>query len=317
MVNPITALNITASGFGNQLSILFDLPQEKPENWKVYIFKRSGTDVTDAEIAEYFARISDPTYKFNKLWVFKDEDIFKSIPQKTKNKFESYLINDFEVLNGTVYYYRIVIYNPATEEYSEPVSGHESAQPEIKVDIIDSKELVSDAIKKFLDHVKNLKGEKAGLNKDVTVTKNFATIMNGGIKTGSWFLVERVNGAEYQRYWSDMQSQYSGLQNYVFTDTDVIRVTFHCQDNPDRRDTMADLFRAYKPAIRQRLLNIGEGKVKEVSINIEGDSIISFVEGSNIPVFVAVISLVIESSLTIGQEIITASSHITEDIHAE
>lgn len=268
-VNPLTAFSITPKQFGNQLDLLWETPADRPENWKVYVFKRSDTDVTSAEIADYFAHINDLAhFDYNGLYVF---DWFK--PETDT----SYIYSDFVVLNDKHYYYKAVIRNQTSGDYSAALSANAIPLATVTVKIQDGKELVASAVKKLFDSVKTKNGTKALLSKDFEVYKQFKI----GRPKDNWFMIERINGATKYQYWGMQKGNVGSDVVYGSTDSDLIRLTFVTIDGNERRDLVASIFRAYKIHFERIIKAAGNYKVNNCQITVEGDYYNPQVHGEN------------------------------------
>jgi len=272
MVNSVTTLYVTANAFGGQLDITFDLPATLPTNWKYYMFRRSGTDITQAEIDSYFTNIQNlANFNYNGLFVF---DNFN--PQDLLLT-GSNIYPDYKVLSKTVYYYKAVIRDEDTGEYSTAISANGTPQSTIKVNIKDGKELVAEAIKKMFDNILNADGKKVKLSRDIKVVKNFAIEPI----SDNYVMIERVNGSTNQRYWGQ---QYATYQNGIIrgeVDNDIIRATFMTSDGNARRDLVTNIFRAQKQFLMQYIKKLADYQVQDVSISIEGDYMNPQIHGVN------------------------------------
>ncbi len=125
------------------------LPTETPVNYKVYLFRRAGSDVSELEITAYFTNIENLTnYDYNKLFVFD-----RIAPQVE-------ILGDQRVYNDKVYYYKAVLRDEDSGEYSTTISCNGTAHPNIKVNIVDGKDVVATAITKMFDSVYDVNGNK-------------------------------------------------------------------------------------------------------------------------------------------------------------
>lgn len=262
MVNPIQELIINANSFGAQLDISFKLPEELPGDWKFFLFKRSGTDVTPEEIQSYFDNINNlSSYNYNGLFVFdsiNNDDISLTGPT---------ILPDLTVINGTTYYYKAVIRDQQTEEISAAVSANGTPTAAIRTSIVDGKDAVTQVLRKLFTNLVDENGNKVNLNKDIKIIKNFSLSK----VEQNYLMVERINGSNNQQFWGMLHAQYENNVMLGEVDIDVIRVTFITYDSNDRRDKMTNIFRAYKPFIRQKLMEIGNNDIINAQITVEGD----------------------------------------------
>ncbi|MDQ7818671.1 MAG: hypothetical protein RDU14_16720 [Melioribacteraceae bacterium] len=258
-VTALVKFEVIPKQFGNQLDLLWETSTTRPTNWKVFIFQRKGANVTDEEIASYFTNIDNLTgYNYNGLFVF---DKFKSAQDYT------YIYSNFIVLNDERYYYKAVIRNQDTEEYSTALSANAIPLPTLIVKIRDGKELVTQAIKKLFDAVKNINGDKMLLTRDITIFKQFMI----GAPKENWIMIERINGSTRHDYWGHVKNQDGADTVFGSTDSDMIRATFVTLSGNDRRDLVTNLFRAYKLNLERLIKALGNFKVNNCQITIEGD----------------------------------------------
>lgn len=261
MVNPIEELLINVNSFGAQLDISFTLPDELPTNWKFFLFKRSGTDVTPEEIQDYFDNIDDlSSFQYNGLFVF------DNIPNDEISTTGPTILPDLTVINGTRYYYKAVLRDQDAPEVSAAVAANAVVANSLVVNIVDGKDLVARMLKILFNNLQDSQGNRVNANKDVQIIKNFSLEK----VTNNYIMVERINGSTNQQFWGMLYAQYQNNIMLGEVDIDVIRVTFMTYDGNHRRDNMTNIFRAYKPLIRQKLLNMSDD-VLSVQITIEGD----------------------------------------------
>lgn len=262
MVQPLENFYIIASPFGNELELYWELPAERPTNWKVYIFKRSNTNILQDEIDNYFANIDDlSNFNYNGLFVF---DNFKSLQNVT-----AYVHNDLFVKNDLQYYYRAVIRDEESGEYSEALTQTATALPQLEVKTIDGKDVVATALEKLFDTVKNVAGEKAQIGKEIKIFKQYFE----ETPETDHFVIERVNGSEKISYWGLLKSHIGNDELLGSTDTDVIKATFWTPNGNARRDLLANLIRGYKAVLIQLIKKLGNGQIPDVKIVVEGDTV--------------------------------------------
>lgn len=288
-VTPLVKFEVIAKQFGNQLDLLWETPTTRPTNWKVFIFQRKGANVTDEEIASYFTNIDNLTgYNYNGLFVF---DKFKPSADF------SYIYSNFIVLNDERYYYKAVIRNQDTEEYSVALSANATPLPTIIVRIQDGKELVAQSIKKLFDAVKNINGDKMLLTRDVTIFKQFMI----GAPKENWIMIERINGSTRHDYWGHVKNQDGADTIFGSTDSDMIRATFVTLSGNDRRDLVTNLFRAYKLNLERLIKALGNYKVNNCQITVEGDYYNPTIHGENAVGVTVIFALEIENETRIDE----------------
>jgi len=292
MITPLTTLEVTPHQLGSELDVFWGLPTVLPTNYKVYIFQRSQTDVTPEEIADYFAHIADlSTFVYNGLFVF----------DKIQNGSEG--MGVYEVVNGLVYYYKGVIRDETTGEYSATISAHTTPNADVLVEIHDGKDIVAKTLKKMLDGLKNKAGNKIQLSKDVEVVKQFTM----GEPKGDQFMVERVNGANYQNYWGNILSAHGRSVILGDMDTDVIRATYITISGPDRRDLITNILRGRKPFLKIMAKKLG---ATDCQVTIEGDYYNPSFHGANVVGTTMIFNLLIENKTEINYDEI--NQHITD-----
>lgn len=295
MVQPLSSFTIIASPFGSELELYWEIDStDHPANWKVYIFKRSKTDVTQAEIDDYFANIDDlSSFNYNGLFVF---DNFKSFQNET-----AYVHNDIHVKNDLEYYYKAVIRDEESGEYSAALSETATPLPQVELKTIDGKEVVETALEKLFDAIKNVSGQKAELGRDIKIFKQYFA----ETPELDHFVIERVNGSEKISYWGMLRSHLDNDEILGNTDTDVIRATFWTPNGNSRRDKVATILRGYKAILIQLIKKIGGDRIPDVKIAVEGDVVNPAVQWDKYLGAGIVFILEVESELRIDSPEIT------------
>ena len=293
-VTPLVKFEVIAKQFGNQLDLLWEVPADRPTNWKVFIFQRKGANVTDEEIASYFEHIDNLTgYNYNGLFVF---DKFKSEVDY------SYIYSNYVVLNDEHYYYKAVIRDQETREYSAALAADATPLPTIKVRIQDGKDLVAQSLKNLFDAVKNIEGGKMLLSRDIEIYKQFVL----GAPKENWIMIERINGSNKHNYWGHQKNQDGQGEVFGSTDTDLIRMTFVTTAGNIRRDLMTNLFRAHKLSLERLIKALGNYKVNNCGITIEGDYYNPTIHGENAVGVTVIFALEIENEARIDELEITS-----------
>ena len=284
-INPLEHFQIEASSFGASLSISWHFPIDVPANKRTYLFKRSNTDVTDAEITAYFLAIADLShFTYNGLMVY---DGLQS---------DTCAIGDNVVKNDTQYFYKAVLRDETTGDYSTAVSGNATPHPEFKVNVKDGKEIIFQALTKLFDNVYTSDGLKVQMGKDIQLVKNFSIEPI----SENYVMIERVNGTTQHSFWSNELYQYQGKIVKGDIDLDVIRATFITQESPERRDKVANIFRANKQFLIHMVKRLG---AKDCKITIEGDYYNPQIHGVNAVGFIIVFSMLIENKMMIPREL--------------
>lgn len=254
MVNPITRFEAVASPFGSEVDLNWDFPVTLPANYKYYIFQRSGSDVDQVnDIDRYFQNINNLTnYNYDGCFVFDQLN-----PLGTS-------LGIYQVLNGLKYYYKIVIRDETSGEYSTAVGANVTPDFEVAVNIVDGKEITARAFEKMLESLTNKEGKKISKSKDIEIVKawSFDEVKD------DLFVIERANGSNNQRFWGDILDKHGSSLTEGDFDVDVIRITFLTIAGNVRRDLMANLVRSRKIFFRSFLKKLG---AIDVAITIEGD----------------------------------------------
>lgn len=279
-------LSIRASAFGHELDIIWNNRLLQPDE-KIYIFKRSNTDVTNAEIDSYFDNIDDlSAYNYNGLFVFDDLSPVNNA------------IGDYEVQNGITYYYKAVVRNEQSGDYALAGSVNGVPQKLLKVNVRDGKNIVAKAIEKMFENVIDRNGNPVNLRRDIKIVKNFTIEPI----SENYIMVERINGSNYLQFLGQQYTQTATQTGFGDTDTDVIRATFITTETSDRRDKVADIFRSNKFYLIQLIKKLG---ARNVQITIEGDYYNPQIHGVNAQGFMVVFSLLIDNIAMHPKEVVT------------
>lgn len=278
MPTPTTDIHLTiyASPFGHQLDVSWKNELLQVDE-KVFIFKRSLNDVTDVEIESFFDNINDlSNFNYNGMFVF------DRLARQTS------AIGDYEVANDITYYYKAVVRNEVTGDYVVAGSVNSVPRNQLKVRVLDGKELVVKAIEKMLENIVNRDGQTINMRRDITIVKNFSIEPIAD----NYIMVERVNGSNYQQFLGQQFLAGLGQTSYGDTDTDVIRATFITTEASDRRDKIANIFRGNKFFLIKILQKLG---AREPKITIEGDYYNPQIHGVNAQGFMVVFAFLIDN----------------------
>lgn len=291
MVQPLAELKVVVSSWGSQLNISWQLPDDLPDNYKVYVFKRSKTVVTQQEIESYFTKINDlEHFTYNGLFVW--DDFGNHITE----------VADYHVRNGIAHYYKAVIRNETSGEISPTVSANGTPTSSVLVDIIDGKALVVKSIEAMLDSLTNKTGERIKIGNDLKIVKQFTA----GVPDGDQIMVERINGSTQYRFWGNQWAAYNSSIIKGDIDADVMRATFITPANIERRDLMANVFRSRKQMLIQMLKIMG---CKDALVTVEGDYYNPMFHGENTVGITVIFSLLITNKVKVPIEVI--NEHIT------
>lgn len=279
MPTPTTDIQLTiyASPFGHQLDISWQSGLLQADE-KVFVFKRSQNNVSEAEIESYFDNINDlSNFNYNGLFVF------DRLARQTS------AIGDYEVANDITYYYKAAVRNETTGEYAVAGSVNGIPRNQLKVRVLDGKELVVKAIEKMLENIVNREGQTVNMRRDIKIVKNFSIEPIAE----NYIMVERVNGSNYQQFLGQLYMAGLGHTTFGDTDTDVIRATFITTETSDRRDKIANIFRSNKFFLIKMLQKLG---AREPKISIEGDYYNPQIHGVNAQGFMVVFAFLIDNA---------------------
>jgi len=292
MIQPLTKLLIDISAFGGQLDLSWKLPDELPENFKIYLFQRSKIDITQNEIDQYFSCIANlSNYNYNGLMVF----------DRLSNKIN--VISIYQVRNDIQHFYKAVIRDEDTGEYSATISANAIPRTDIIEDIPDTKDMVIKALKKMFDTVKSIDNQKVREGKDIDIVKQFQT----GEIEGSIIMIERVNGAVYQKYLGNQTQMYGSKITFGDIDNDIIRATYLTIAGADRRELMSRLFKSRRVFLKKMIK--AQGAI-DCEVTVEGDYFNPMFHGDRALGVSIIFSIYAENKFTISNEEI--ESHITE-----
>jgi hypothetical protein len=266
-VNPLQDFEISIHPLGNELRGWWKLPSTLPDVWKVYIFKREGEDVTQDEIDDYF----DTETIADGLIIF---EMLSDLPPK---------LYDLEVENGTTYYYKSVIQDTDSEEYSTTLSDNGTPAYDSTLNVIDCKELVIEAVKRLMQNY------DVDVDKDIDIRKTLS-LMNF---TPPGFSVTRQPANVIQNYLGDLISLDDAVIKTGQVEMEFILVTWS-DVVLDRRDRLTKLFRASRFVLKRYLLEQG---LMDVKFAIGGDDIDPRWQDGTLHVGSMVVQCMVETSL--------------------
>jgi len=254
--NPLQWFGAYAHPLGQEIVLSWTLPTTLPSSFKVVIFKKSGSDVTQQEIDDYFGDSPPSGVTVTELDGLSDG----SGPLQ---------LADFVVTNGTTYYYKVVIQNSSTQEYSTALGDNATPDSAVTTDVIDAKEKVIEVIERIMKNYNMTRNKDYELKKEYSLEKlNPPTIF-----------VTRASGQVIQRFIGNL-IDFDSANNEPTEgelELDNIQVTWE-DPGADRRDKITNIFRESKIAMREFLLHENGGKMNSVDIIIEGDAINTAVE---------------------------------------
>lgn len=253
MANPSSLDSLEASShpLGNEIDLLWVVPVSLPTDYRVDLFKKQGADITQAEI----------------------DAIMGGTPQEGVTVIQPpndyHGMHDLEVEDAKTYYYRGIVVNTDTNEYSPSVGANAVPDFTAAPDITDCKSLVFEAVRRMFRNRSELRENKnLWLRKDHNIENAQFPLVT----------ITRAPGAVAQR----VIGQFVGTpEKDALGDLewDTILVTWS-DVLGERRDKITLLFRAYKWEIRRYLV---ENDVEEAEISIGEDTVDPRFENAYVP----------------------------------
>lgn len=260
MVNPLRLFEVIAHPLGNQINIEWEAPETFPTAWEFILFKKAGSNVDQSDIDDFIISGTNP----ESLEV-------QTLPSDTtKDAFRA--LTDFDVVNETQYYYKMVVNDTDNvAEYSTPLAANVTPSYSVTPDIVDSKEAIINVIEKIL-----LNYGSSPLKKAVDYDVRKAWGMPQGKEITLY--VTRAGEQVGQRFIGDL-SDVNETEGVSFGEIDVdnILVTWSCR-NAEHRDTLTNIFRETKEAIRDYLQHPDACGFQNANIVLQGDSVDRTVE---------------------------------------
>jgi len=244
MIEPLKSVNINTHPLGNELHLEWVMPDILPEKYQLAIFKNTA-EITDIMIQNYFSgqQIDIPV-----IFILPDDE----------GKIIDGII-DMNVENGNHYYYRLLIQDIDTKEYSVTKDADKVVSSTYGIEVIDCKELVIQAIKRILNNYSMKEWKEYELRRQWTPPA----------EKNPTIYVLRAPNQVVQRYMGDsiQNNGYGVIQGQI--EQDNIEV-FWEDPNYKRIDTLTNIFRASKTIIKRYLQ---ANDIIDVEIVMGGDSI--------------------------------------------
>ena len=265
MPNPLASFNAIndSRGYGGILFLDWTFPTVLPTAWKLYIFKKQGSAVTDQQIEDYFANNPTPE-QLSQLGIF----VYNNLPAKTT--FTS--LKDFVVENAKVYYYRALIRDTSTNENSTILDANGTPETDIRLNVIDAKDAIAKAVEKTLQAVKTTKGYHPQIEKDIRVFKSHGERQ----EQDNFFVVSRISGQNINRTLSDIIAQMEANTIRGEIDYDVLQVEWICLGSGERRDKYTLIMRGMRAVFRHYAMLLGDGAILDVQTVMIGDSEVNY-----------------------------------------
>lgn len=285
MPNALDGLQTFTDNYGGSIKLKWQYPQTLPDNWQVYLFKKNTEAPTDNEIADYFAgNLTDQ--QLAELGLF----VFRSIPNETDH------ITDMMVEDGKEYFYRAVIYDKDSEEYSDAITANATPQAEITWNVINGKGIVVRALEKVIDVIRGRDGTRPIIERNIRVLRDHSSR-----KQEDFFIVvQRTSGQTIERYLSEVIADYSDRIVRGELDVDALTVEWIVIGLPARRDKFTDLMRVFRTVLRHYILKLGSGDIKDVRFVMVGDGEGQYAGEKAVIGRMSVI-LVVENQIQIGK----------------
>ncbi len=261
-VDKITHIVSSVHPLGYEIDMEWGLPSTLPLTFDIVVFKKAGSDVTQTEIDNYFSS-GDP--------LVPPEDVTVAHLRGDYELSEPTQLNDFGVKDSTKYYYKLVIYDLSSKEYSNTIDFNKTPEATVVTENIDAKQKVIDGVKRLLG-VYGLK-ERSKDGYHLLHSYGFDEVKTLQIT------VVRIAGQIRQQYIGHFIDNIKSSDNSVKTselDTDVIQLIIESPSHK-QRDKILGIFREGKEPLGRYLLSEDGGNMDVVDIIIEGDMINNYI----------------------------------------
>jgi len=239
--SPLTSLTAESHPLGNEIDLNWEVPTSLPAQYRVDIFRKEGADITQEEIDQIMG--GTPV---------DGVDLFQP-----GNEYHG--MHDMQVEDGKTYYYRGIVVNTDTNEYSTSVG--DSAVPDWQAapDVVDLKDLVLEAVRRVF------RSREIVIDKDVHIKKSH------NVEFGRFpvVTVTRDPSSIYQKFIGDYvgDDQLAALGD---VERDVVTVIWS-DVIQERRDKLTLLFRSAKQEIKRFLMRSDYG-IAYLEITFGGDT---------------------------------------------
>jgi hypothetical protein len=285
MANPSPLLSFTAvndpRGYGGILFLNWTYPILLPDTWKLYIFKKQGSAVTDKQIEDYLSSKITST-ELEKFGIF----VYNNLPAKTAFTH----LKDFVVENMKPYYYRAIIRDTALNVNSEIIDANGTPESNLYIRVVDAKDIIAKTVQKTLQVIKTASGYHPEIEKDIRVFKSHGERQNEDV----FFVVSRISGQNINRTLSNMIAQMEESNILGQVDYDILQVEWICMGVGERRDKYTLIMRVMRPLFEHFAILLGDGAVGKVETIMVGDSDIKYGE-SGAPAMRGVMNVVVQT----------------------
>lgn len=260
---------------GNEIDIKWEFSETLTSTYKIYLFKRSKTEITDEEVIAY---ATNPVKENVAAGLF----VFTSIEYYQK------VIKDFEIEDGNEYYYKAIIVNKGdVNDRSHIVAGKIRAELiTLEINVVDCKFLVIEGVKKILKSVARQTKANIMVYNDFPLEQNDPAFVS----------VSRVSGEIAYKFWANISAEYGEQIIRGDIDTDVIQVMWEVKNSPTLRDKLTNVFRGTKPKLLRYLMHKDLGLI-DAKITITGDGYDGRIEGQNLVYGSMLVNCLIENQL--------------------
>lgn len=251
-VNALGTLVASIHPLGYEVILEWQLPATLPDNFQVVVFKKKSSSIPDVVITNYFDNPSVPTAGV---------DVFEL--DGFDDPRSPYGMSDYDVLNGSTYYYRAVIYDVGGDN-STSVDANATPATNISTESVDAKEAVLNVVKRLC--------KAYGLieKKHYTIHRGYSIESQKPLA----IYVTRTSGQELHQYLGQMARNTTVQQLTAAGQMDMDIIQVICEDPSDKqRDDVAIMFREGREAMKRYLQHPDGGNLVFSDIIVEGDVI--------------------------------------------
>ena len=288
MANPATfiSLDVSAHPLGKEIIINWALPATLPSNWTVRVFRKLNGDVTQQVIDDYMA---DPASLPADIAVqdvqttagFNDETIEQQVIRSDPD--------ERPINEARDYYYKAIIVNADTDEYSTAQGGHIVPESDYAEIGIDSKTLLITSIVKILRNHKMVNG----VHYDIVRAYGQQSAASAQI------VVTRTNIQENIRFWGDTLERVKDEVTKGQLDTELFQVTWE-DEYISRIDAWTTLFQKDREVLR-RTIRENEA-IRAVGITFTGDGADNIFRDKPMPMSGMSVLLITESGIKVSNQ---------------
>lgn len=277
--SPITNFQAFAHPLGLEIEMVWTMPSTLPAEWKVYVFRREGSDISSSEIDSLFAgTIIDDITRY----------VFDSTTYPDITGFSDYLIEPQKQ-----YYYQSVLQDVSDDAVSTEDGDNATEKKTVNSKIIDAKAFVLTLVERVMTSYGMVKDEHYQLLREYALPGMKAPVL----------YVTRVGGNVLHHFighFRDLSAEAKAIYGEIEMDT--IQVVWE-DPNAIRRDNLTNVFRESKEFIRQYLEHPSGAGMTSVDIVIEGDVINEAVRDRVQVGGMMMISCIIESEASMSENL--------------